>query len=376
MDSQLFTPIILRSVTIRNRIVLSPMLTFSATSGYAGDWHYTHYAKFATGGVGLVMLESTKVEARGCTTPRDLGLWDDKFIPGLMRIADTVRRYGATPGIQLGHAGRKARCTVPWDGRTQLESHPGVDHGEEWEIVAPSPLAHSPAHFEPRALSTAEIETLIGRYVKATERADRCGFDVLEIHAANGDLLHQFLSASANTRSDKYGGEPANRIRLVLEIATRVRRAWPRGKPLVFRIPVTDEAGGTLEDSTRLAGALAAKGVDVINCASGGLAAEAAVNTEYPPQPARQLKHAVHIREQTGARTMTAGHLIDAKQAEKMLRKGQADLVAIGCELLHNPNWALDAAARLGVDDAFALVPPQYRYWLEQGAPLPTGSSA
>lgn len=368
MDSLLFTPMTLRGITLRNRIVLSPMLTYSATSGYAGDWHYSHYVKYATGGVGLVMLESTKPDPRGCTTPRDLGLWDDKFIPGLKRIAETLHRYGATPGIQLGHSGRKARSTVPWEGRTPLESHPGVDHGEEWEIVGPSAIAQSDRHFVPKELSLADIENMIDRYGKSAERAEKCGFDVLELHAAHGYLLHQFLSPVANQRTDKYGGSVENRMRFSLEIADRVRQSWPEHKPLFFRISAIDEAGWSVEDSSAFVRELVKHGVDVIDCSAGGMTGRSIVDPENPPGYGYQVDYAAKIREQTGAKTMAVGHIIHADQAEKILQSGQADLVAIGREMLHNPNWALDAAAKLGIDDAFSMVPPPYRYWLEKRA--------
>src|SRR5258708_2187643 len=213
MESLLFTPMQLRGVCLRNRIVVSPMLTYSAKNGFADDWHYVHYGKFATGGAGLIFVESTKADPRGCTTPSDLGLWKDEFVPQLARIVDFAKSQGAAIGIQLGHSGRKARNSLPWQGRKQLASYPGVDHGEDWEIIGPSAVAQGNGYFQPRELTLSDIQDLIETYGKATVRAERCGFDALEIHGAHGYLLHQFLSPAPNQRTDAYGGTPEKRMR-------------------------------------------------------------------------------------------------------------------------------------------------------------------
>lgn len=368
MQSLLFSPIELRGVRIRNRIVVAPMLTYSARNGYAQDWHNIHYGKLATGGAGLIIVESTKSDPCGCSTPNDLGLWKDEFIPGMERIASTIKSYGATPGIQLGHSGRKARRPLPWEGGAQLASHPGLDRGEAWELVGASEIAHSNEHFVPRALSIADIEDLIEKYRTAVERVEKAGFEVLEIHAAHGYLLHQFLSPTSNRRTDKYGGTPENRMRFALEVIERVRQSWPEDKPLFVRISAVDEAGWTVEESAGFARELKARGVDVIDCSSGGMSGRSIVDPENPPQYGYQVPFAEQIRKLAEVKTMAVGHIIHADQAEEILQSGKADLIAIGREMLHNPNWPMDAAAKLGIDDPFSMVPLAYGYYLEKRA--------
>jgi 2,4-dienoyl-CoA reductase-like NADH-dependent reductase (Old Yellow Enzyme family) len=362
----LFEPMTLRGLTLRNRIVLSPMLTYAAERGHVTDWHLMHLGKFAAGGTGLVFMESTKVDPRGCTTPRDPGIWKDDFIPGLQRITSFVKGHGAAIGLQLGHSGRKARNSLPWEGRAPLASHPGVDHGEEWELVAPSAVAPSPAAAVPRALTIPEIQDMVAAWGAAAGRAHRAGFDVLEVHGAHGYLLHQFLSSSANRRNDAYGGPLEHRMRFAVEVVEEVRRHWPAEKPLFFRVSAVDEDGGTIEETIALARVLKTKGVDIIDCSTGGMTPRSIVDPADRPAYGYQVPHAERIRAEAEIATMAVGLIVHADQAEAILREGRADLVALGREMLHNPNWSLDAALKLGAEEPFTAVPPAYGYWLEK----------
>src|SRR5262245_18082748 len=302
----LFSPLTLRGLTLRNRIVLSPMLTYSATNGYTNDTHLAHLAKFAVGGAGLVMVESTKIDPRGCSTPRDLGLWKDEFVPGMRRIVELVKSYGAACGIQLGHSGRKARRSVPWEGRTPLRDHPGVDHGETWELIAPSAIAHDEKYQSPREMTQADIAEIIGAWSQGARRAEEAGFDVLEIHGAHGYLIHQFLSATANRRTDHYGGSLENRMRFAVEVVRGVRRHWPERKPLFLRISAVDEVGWTIEDSIAVARKLGDSGVDVIDCSSGGMSDTRPANAT-PVCYGYQVQYAQAIRHGAGVKTMAVG---------------------------------------------------------------------
>ncbi|MFH1605366.1 MAG: NADH:flavin oxidoreductase/NADH oxidase [Pseudomonadota bacterium] len=364
----LFSPLQLRELRLRNRIVLSPMLTYSATAGYVNDSHLVHLGKFAAGGTGLVFVESTKVDPRGCTTPRDLGLWKDEFIVGMRRVVDMIKSCGAAAGIQLSHSGRKARRSAPWEGRTPLDQCqcPGVDHGEEWELIGPSPIAHSEMYASPRAMTREDIREVAQAWGQAARRADQAGFDVVEIHGGHGYLIHQFLSATANQRTDGYGGSLQNRMRFAAEVAQEVRRSWPERKPLFFRVSSVDEADWKIEDSVALAKVLKTNGVDVIDCSSGGMSEQTSTirSTRY----GYQVEYARQIRADAEVMTMAVGLIVHSDQAEDILRAGSADLVALGRELLHNPNWPIDAAQKLGIDSPFAQISPVYGYWLEKRA--------
>jgi 2,4-dienoyl-CoA reductase-like NADH-dependent reductase (Old Yellow Enzyme family) len=363
MDALLFSPLTLRGLTLRNRIVLSPMLTYSATNGYTNDTHLAHLAKFAVGGAGLVMVESTKIDPRGCSTPRDLGLWKDEFVPGMRRIVDLVKGYGAACGIQLGHSGRKARRAVPWEGRAPLRDFPGVDHGEPWELIAPSPIAHDEKYEAPREMTHRDIAGMVEAWSQGARRAREAGFDVLEIHGAHGYLIHQFLSATANQRTDQYGGSIENRMRFVVEVVRGVRRHWPQEKPLFLRVSAVDETGWTIEDSVTLARTLGEHGVDVIDCSAGGMLDARPANAN-PVRYGYQVPYARAVREGAGVKTMAVGMIVHADQAEAILRAGEADLVALGREYLVNPNWALDAALKLGVSAPYAHLPPVFGHYL------------
>lgn len=366
MPSLLFSPLDIRGLTLKNRVVLAPMLTYSAQQGHVTDWHLAHLGKFAVGGTGLVFMESTKVDPRGCTTPNDPGLWKDDFVAPLRRITDFLHNYGAAAGIQLGHSGRKARNSLPWEGRAPLASHAGVDHGEPWEIIGPSAIAHSTHASVPRAMTLGDIEQQIDAWGAAAARAEQAGFDVLEVHGAHGYLIHQFLSPMANQRTDQYGGSLENRMRFALEIVERVRQVWPDHKPLFFRTSAVDEGGWTIEDSVELAKALKSRGVDVVDCSSGGMTAASIVQPNATHDYGYQVPYSARIRSQAQIATMAVGLIIHADQAEHILQSGSADLVAVGREMLHNPNWALDAASKLGMPQAYDTVPPNYGYWLEK----------
>jgi 2,4-dienoyl-CoA reductase-like NADH-dependent reductase (Old Yellow Enzyme family) len=369
MKTKLFSPLQIRDLHLKNRIVLSPMLTYEADHGHLTDWHFAHYGKYATGGVGLIFVESTKVDPRGCTTPRDLGLWKDDFIEPFKKIIQFAHSRGAAIGIQLGHSGRKARNSLPWEGRHPLgREQKGVDHDEEWELIAPSAIPGSSKSETPKEMTVADIQEQILLWGNAARRADLAGFDVLEIHGAHGYLLHQFLSASANQRTDKYGGSLHNRLRFTLEVVEHVRTIWPAGKPLFFRASSIDEAGWTIEDSVVLCRELKKLGVDVIDCSTGGMSEHSIVSGVTRPDYGYQVPHAEHIRRDAEIMTMAVGLIIHADQAEAILQNGQADLIAVGRELLHNPNWVLDAADKLGEENIFSTIPANYGYWLEKRA--------
>ena len=367
----LFTPLTIRGVTMKNRVVLAPMHQYASNQGFATDWHLMNAGKYAAGGCGIVMVESTKVERRGCGTVGDLGLWDDKFIPGLKRITDFIRGQNAVSAIQIGHSGRKARLTRPWEGQQPLTpemNYPEMWDWEGWELVAPSAIAHTDRYPTPRAFSRDEIPALVQRWGDAAARADKAGFDILEIHGAHGYLIHQFLSPVANRRNDEYGGSDLNRMRFALEVAECVRANWPAHKPLFMRFSCEDDAGWGPEQSVALAREVKAKGVDVIDCSSGGILERSPMDGIRAQKYGYQVPYAEKIRAEAGIMTMAVGHIVHADQAEAILQSGRADLIAIARELQYNPNWALDAAQKLGADPDFRQVPPNYGYWLAKRA--------
>ena len=365
---KLFDEFSVRGVTARNRIVISPMCQYSAEDGHVTDWHLVHLGKFAQGGAGIVFVEATAVEKRGRITHGDVGIWDDSHIPGLRKIADFVKSQGAVPAIQLAHAGRKASMARPWYGNGPL-TQADADRGESaWSIVAPSEAPIGEGWIAPRAFKKGDFEVLLNAYRQAVRRAHAAGFDILEIHAAHGYLLHTFLSPLSNTRSDEYGGSLENRMRVPLEVAQAVRQAWPKAKPLFLRCSSIDdvEGGWSIEDSVVFAKNLKTAGVDVVDCSSGGIlgSATAATKTLLPRVPGFQLPFAERIRKEAGLKTMAVGLILTAQQAEEALRAERADLIALGREALYDPNWPLHAARELGVDPEYAQWPQQYGWWL------------
>jgi 2,4-dienoyl-CoA reductase-like NADH-dependent reductase (Old Yellow Enzyme family) len=364
----LLDPIQIRDTTARNRIVISPMCQYSAVDGHVTDWHLVHLGKFAQGGAGIVFLEATAVEKRGRITHGDTGIWDDAHIAGLKRITSFIKEEKAIPAIQLGHAGRKASMARPWYGNGPL-TQADLDRGDKpWSTVAPAETPIGEGWLAPRAFKKGDFDVVLNAFREATRRAHAAGFEIVEIHAAHGYLLHSFLSPLSNTRGDEYGGSLENRMRFPLEVTRAVRDAWPRGKPLFIRCSSIDdvEGGWSLEDTLVFASQLKNTGVDVIDCSSGGIlgSATAATKTLIPRVPGFQLPFAERIRKEAGMKTMAVGLILTAQQAEEALQAGRADLIAVGREALFDPNWPVHAARELGLDPDFAQWPQQYGWWL------------
>ena len=363
----LFSPLALRDTLLKNRVVVAPMHQYSGVRGFPTSWHLMNAGRFAAGGAGLVFIESTKVERRGCGTIGDLGLWDDAFIAHFRPIADFIRSHGAVPGIQLGHAGRRARLERPWEGGRPLQPAPEIEDWESWEIIGPSPISAGEGEPAPRALGTNEVGQAVEAWGEAARRADAAGFEVLEIHGAHGYLIHQFLSPLANQRADAYGGSEPNRRRFALEVVEAVRARWPQQKPLFLRLSVEDDAGWGPAESVALARLVKPMGVDVIDCSSGGMLGRPVVSAG-PVGYGYQVPYAERLRREAEIMSMAVGLIVHADQAEQILQQGQADLIALAREILYNPNWPMDAAQKLGVDRRFELVPPPYSYWLAKRA--------
>jgi 2,4-dienoyl-CoA reductase-like NADH-dependent reductase (Old Yellow Enzyme family) len=347
MESSLFTPVKIRDINFRNRIAVSPMCEYSSHDGFARDWHLVHLGSRAVGGAGLVMTEAAAVEPQGRISPGDLGIWKDEHIDKLAQIAAFIKEQGAVPGIQIAHAGRKASCRVPWEGGASIPADQGG-----WQTVAPSPLPFRSGDPVPAELSTAQISLIVQAFGAATRRALAAGFEVVEIHAAHGYLLHEFYSPLSNHRADEYGGSFENRIRLTLEVAEAVRGILPDGLALFVRISSTDwkEGGWTLDDSVKLAGALRNRGVDLIDCSSGGLIPDAKVIIG----PAYQVPFAERIRRETNVLTGAVGLITDPQQADRIIRSAQADIVLLARQMLRDPYWPLHAAQALKIE----LQPP------------------
>ncbi len=344
--AHLFTPFVLRGVTFPNRIGMSPMCQYSSPDGSATDWHLVHLGARAVGGSGLILLEATAVEPAGRITPKDLGLWSDAQIEPLARITRFLADHGSVPGIQLAHAGRKGSSQSPWEGDGPLTQSEGA-----WTTIAPSPLPFDTGYPVPAAIDVREIPGIIEAFAAAAQRAYEAGFQVVEIHAAHGYLLHQFLSPVTNHRTDAYGGSFENRSRLLRETVAAVRDRWPSSLPLFVRLSVTDWVPGSweVEHSIALAGELKALGVDLIDSSSGGLVPDlkAVGGGPIPLGPGYQTPFASELRHQAGIPTAAVGLITEPAQADHVIRTGQADLVLLGRELLRNPSWPLRAAAAL-----------------------------
>ena len=349
--SQLFTPTHIGELALDNRIAIAPMCQYSAENGLATSWHRIHLGHLALSGAGLLIIEATAVEPAGRITPKDVGLWDDATEAALKTVVDDIRQWSPIRlGIQLGHAGRKASCAVPWQGGHQVDEQQGG-----WQTVAPSPLGFNTHDVPPTELSKADLSALIQAFVDSALRSVRLGFELIEIHAAHGYLLHQFLSPLSNQRSDEYGGSLENRLRFPLAVFQAVREAVPASVAVGVRLSATDwvEGGWDVEQSIVFCQQLEALKCDYLHISSGGLstAQQITVGAGY------QLPFARAIREQVNIPVMAVGLITEAQQAEAALIDGDADLIALGRGILYNPRWPWHAAAEL---NAQVDVPAQY----------------
>lgn len=352
MPSGLFTPFRQRDVEMRNRIAVSPMCQYSCLDGHASDWHLVHLGSRAIGGAGVVIAEAAAVLPEGRISPADLGVWQDSHSEPLARVFRFLKEQGAVPGIQLAHAGRKASTCAPWLGGGPV----GVDQGGWDGVAGPSPLPFTEGYQTPQALDQAGIDRVVAAFAAAAGRMCGAGAEIIEIHAAHGYLLHQFLSSLSNHRDDGYGGSFGNRTRLVKEVVTAVREVWPERLPLYLRISATDwvDGGWDIEQSITLSRELKELGVDLIDCSSGGAAPDAVI----PAGPGYQVSFAERIRNEAGVATGAVGMITEAAQAEEIISRGQADLVLMARELLRRPQWPLHAAVELG---AAPPLPLQYQ---------------
>jgi 2,4-dienoyl-CoA reductase-like NADH-dependent reductase (Old Yellow Enzyme family) len=348
-EIDLLSPLTIRGVTLRNRIVMSPMCQYTAQEGMASDWHLVHLGSRAAGGCGLIFVEATAVTRDGRISPGDMGIWSDEHVEPLARIARFVQSQGAVPAIQLAHAGRKASCEPPWKGGGRLRT----PEAGGWTVVAPSPIPFNEGDPLSVPLDEAGIEGIVAAFEAGARRALKAGFRILEIHAAHGYLLHEFLSPLSNHRTDSYGGSLENRMRPLLRVAERLRKLMPQELPLFVRISATDwaEGGWDIEQSVVLAGRLKEIGVDLIDVSSGGTVPRARI----PVGPGYQVPFARRIREEAEICTGAVGLITEARYADSLITGGDADLVFLARELLREPYWALKAQQELGVDPCWPI---------------------
>jgi 2,4-dienoyl-CoA reductase-like NADH-dependent reductase (Old Yellow Enzyme family) len=341
--SELFTPLKIKSVLLKNRLVVSPMCQYSSLDGFAGEWHLVHLGSRAIGGSGLIFTEAAAVTPEGRISPGDLGIWKDKHIEHLKRITTFIETHGSVPGIQIAHAGRKSSQEAPWKGSVSID----IENGG-WETSAPSAIAYKEGEPIPKELSKAQIKELIKKFKQAATRALKAGFKVLELHAAHGYLIHEFLSPLSNQRTDEYGGSFENRIRFLKEIIIAVRRVWPTELPLFVRLSATEyaEGGWTENDSISLSKLMKEMDVDLVDCSTGGNVHGVKIELK----PLYQTEFAEKIKKNAGIKTGAVGLITTAKEAESIIIEKRADLVFIGREFLRDPYFPLRAAHALGVD--------------------------
>ena len=341
--SILFSPLKIRDVELKNRIIVSPMCQYSSVNGMPTDWHFVHLGSRAVGGAALVMMEATAVSPEGRISPDDTGIWNEDQADAYRRITSFISSQNSIPGIQLAHAGRKASTYSPWKGKGAVDIKTGG-----WQTIAPDTLPFSENYPHPRAMDKKDIQNVISQFKAAADRSIKAGFKVIELHMANGYLIHQFLSPISNHRTDEYGGSLENRCRLALEVIKAVRETIPQNFPLFVRISSTDwvKGGWDIEQSVQLAKWSKDSGADLIDCSSGGNAADA----KTPAGPGYQVPFAERIKKETGILTGAVGFITSPMQAENIIRTGQSDVVIIGREILRNPYWPFAAAKELKVD--------------------------
>jgi len=361
----LLSPYALRGVTLRNRIVVSPMSQYSSEpGGIVGDWHLVHLGKFALGGAGMVFCEETSVSERSRKTYDCPGIYTDAQAKAWKRVTDFLRAHGAVAAMQIGHAGRKVATRAPWDGFAPLGAEDAAKGRPPWSGLAPSPIPFKEGAMLPKEMDADDIRTVIGLHVEAAKRTLDAGFDVLEVHAAHGYIIQQFLSPATNQRSDGYGGDRAGRMRFGLELIEAVRDAWPADKPLLVRVSCVDGGGWTLPDTIALAAEFKARGVDLLDCSSGGIEGPLTLHL-VPRVPGYHVPFAEAVQKETGLPTMAVGLITEAKQAESYLQAGSCQLIALAREMMWNPNWPIHAAAELG-GDPLPLMPESYAWWLKR----------
>jgi 2,4-dienoyl-CoA reductase-like NADH-dependent reductase (Old Yellow Enzyme family) len=363
----LFTPIELRGVTARNRVVVSPMCQYQSDDGGPTDFHLVHLGKFAMGGAGIVFCEETSVEERGRKSYHCAGIYKDAHIAQYRRINDFIRGQGAVPAIQIGHSGRKGSGCAPWDGYRALNADDAKYGEPPWQTVSASAIAASETAPVPHALDRDEIRALVAHWREAAVRAADAGYDIIEVHAAHGYLIHQFLSPVTNQRNDAYGGDLAGRMRLCLEIVEAVRAAWPADRPAFMRVSAVDGVNSlwSVDDTIALARAAKERGVEVVTASSGGINGPGTA-TLIPRYPGYHVPYAERVRREAGVKTIAVGLITEAHHAEDILQRGQADLIALARELLWNPNWTVHAARKLGVPDYLDMLPRAYAWWLKR----------
>lgn len=365
---KLFEPLSLRSLTLKNRIVVSPMSMYAALEGAADDVHLVHLGRFAMGGAGLALMEAAAVSRNGRITHGCLGIWLDTHVRALGRVVEFLHHFGCAAGIQIGHSGPKGSAQRPWHGGAPLGPEDAARCGEEgWPVISSSPVPLDEGWPTPVPLAETDMDALVLDYRNAARRAREAGFDTVEIHCAHGYLLHAFLSPLVNRRNDRYGGALENRMRLPLRVAEAVRAEWPDSKPVLVRISAVDgvDVGWSIEDSVTFAGELADRGIDAIDCSSGGV--KLPRDKVLPSRiPGFQVPFSARIRREAKIPTIAVGLIREPRQAEDVLRAGDADLIALGRELLVNPNWAAQAALSLRGVDGWKEWPDRFRWWLER----------
>ena len=381
MVSKLFSSIDIRGVRLPNRIVLSPLCMYSAKNGIANEWHFSHLSTFARAKIGLIFTEATAVQKIGRITPFCLGLWNSKQAKALKPIVKFIKEMGSIPGFQLAHAGRKAGTKEPWNGGGPLDDNDIEKGNKPWKTIAPSSIPLAENWVTPKAMDKSDIKKLIKSYVNSAKLAIDIGFKVLEVHAAHGYLLHSFLSPLSNKRNDSYGGELFGRARLLTEIIVAIRKEISQEIPIFCRISAVDglKNGWSMQDSLELAKILTEIGVDVIDCSSGGLTGRPRfvahddgqlMKTNVDRGLGFQVPYAEKIKRNVGIKTMAVGVIVDPHQAENILLQKQADLIAMGRELMYNPFWPLHAAQELDADPDFSLWPKQYKWGINRRAKI------
>lgn len=364
----LFTPLTLRGLTVKNRIVVSPMCQYMAEDGHVGAWHFLHHARFALSGVGLAFVEATAVMRDGRITHGCTGIWDDSHVPGYRKIVEAYKAHGVATAIQIGHAGRRGSAARPWEGAAPL-TEAGPDR--PWRTAGPSALAERDGYPVPHALDQSEILEIVEAFRQAARRALEADFDVVEIHGAHGYLLHSFFSPISNQRNDDFGGDRDRRMHLPLMVTRAVREIWPDDRPLFYRVSAADNVTGgiTIDDTVALAAALKTAGVDVVDCSSGGMGGPATLS-ETKLGYGYQVPYASAVRAGADIKTMAVGLIIEPEHAESILRDGKADLIALAREFLANPNWPYHAARQLGLAEPWNVLPANYAFYLERRAAL------